>query len=227
MDSSIKKRAAESTTAPNCGPDSKITRQVETWLETEYGTFRAVGYQETQSSGTVLEHIALVKGNVTSVDGPITVRLHSKCLTSEVLHSVHCDCNLQLTAAFEIISQLGLGVIVYLDQEGRGIGLLNKLAAYDLQHSGEYDTVTANLQLGCDVDLRNHMAGVEILKDLQITNVNLLTNNPTKLAALRKNGFEVNRVALEVTIPETAQRYVLTKIQKLGHFPVSPLEPRA
>jgi 3,4-dihydroxy 2-butanone 4-phosphate synthase/GTP cyclohydrolase II len=186
----------------------------ETTLPTRYGRFQLRAYRRL--GGDQID-LALVHGDV-SGDEPVLVRLHSECLTGDVFGSQRCDCGPQLEAALDRIAAAGRGVIVYLRQEGRGIGLLNKLRAYHLQDMG-LDTVEANLHLGFPADLRDYREAAMILRDLGIERVRLLTNNPRKIAALEELGFEiVERVPLELPPTEHNHRYLRTKRDKLGHL---------
>ena len=163
------------------------------------------------------EHVALVQGEVAGA-GNVLVRMHSKCLTGDVFHSLRCDCGPQLHAAMKLISQEGRGVVVYLDQEGRGIGLLNKLRAYELQDQGN-DTVEANTQLGFAPDLRNYGIGAQILRDLGLSTIRLMTNNPRKVIGLDAYGLTIlERVALPVDPTAHNRTYLDAKRDKLGHL---------
>ncbi len=185
----------------------------ETTLPTRYGTFRLRAYQRL--GGEEID-LALVYGDVG--DDAVLVRLHSECLTGDVFGSQRCDCGEQLEAALSRIAAEGRGIIVYLRQEGRGIGLLNKLRAYHLQDQG-LDTVEANLQLGFPADLRNYREAAIILRDLGVERIRLMTNNPRKVAALEELGFTiVERVPLELPPTEHNRRYLRTKRDKLGHL---------
>ncbi len=183
-------------------------------LPTGFGDFRAVGYLSILDRE---EHIALVKGTVD--DGnPVLVRVHSECLTGDVFHSLRCDCGDQLTAALEEIEREGRGVLLYMRQEGRGIGLLNKLRAYKLQEEGK-DTVEANLALGFPEDLRDYGVGAQILADLGISKVRLMTNNPRKIVGLEGYGLNVvERVPVEIPSKPENSKYLCTKKQKMGHY---------
>jgi len=191
-----------------------VHRVAETRLPTEFGEFRIIGYRNDVDSA---EHVALVMGEV--ADHPdVLVRMHSKCLTGDVFGSQRCDCGPQLHAAMRQIGSEGLGVVVYLDQEGRGIGLLNKLRAYALQDSGA-DTVQANQTLGFAPDLRNYGIGAQILRDLGLTSIRLMTNNPRKVVGLDAYGLEiVERVPLLVDETDANRGYLATKRDKLGHL---------
>ena len=191
-----------------------VYRIADARLPTEAGVFRIIGYRNDVDQS---EHIALVHGDAeTSAD--VLVRMHSKCLTGDVFHSLRCDCGDQLDAAMRQIVAAGRGVIVYLDQEGRGIGLLNKLRAYELQDSGA-DTVQANQRLGFGPDLRNYGIGAQILRDLGLTSIRLMTNNPRKVVGLDAYGLTiVERVPLELPARDENRRYLATKRDKLGHL---------
>lgn len=183
-------------------------------LPTPWGEFTAHAYR---ARFTGEEHLALVMGRVDD-DEPLLVRLHSQCLTGDLFGSARCDCGVQLDGALDAISRAGRGVLVYLQQEGRGIGLANKLRAYELQEHG-HDTVEANEQLGFPADLRDYGLAVQILRHLGVRRVRLLTNNPEKMAALTGYGLEgVERVPLEVRPTETSRAYLEAKRDKLGHL---------
>lgn len=193
----------------------KLVEMVESiHLPTDFGEFRAVGYRSLLDDQ---DHLALVKGTVD--DGkPVLVRVHSECLTGDVFHSRRCDCGEQLSAALAQIEREGRGVLLYMRQEGRGIGLLNKLKAYKLQEEGK-DTVEANIALGFPPDLRDYGVGAQILADLGITKVRLMTNNPRKIVGLEGYGLEVvERVPLEVSPKPENARYLNTKKIRMGHF---------
>lgn len=193
--------------------ESLIRRGEEVELPTRFGQFRIIPYQQ-KSNG--LEHIALIKGTW-EPDEPIHVRVHSSCMTGDIFGSLRCECGDQLHKAMEIIDQKGKGVIVYIMQEGRGIGLLNKIAAYKLQDQG-YDTVDANIHLGFKPDERDYGVGAQILRDLGVTRMILMTNNPVKRVGLEAYGLKVdNVVPLEVEPNHYNQRYLKTKRDRLGH----------
>lgn len=191
-----------------------IERVQSVRLPTDFGDFEAVGYRSLLDGQ---EHIALVKGKVDDGE-PVLVRVHSECLTGDVFHSRRCDCGDQLAAAMEAIEKEGRGVFLYMRQEGRGIGLLNKLRAYKLQEEGK-DTVEANLALGFPADLRDYGVGAQILADLGIQEVRLLTNNPRKIVGLEGYGLEVvDRVPIEMPLKPENVRYMTTKKSKMGHM---------
>ncbi|HEY7686390.1 MAG TPA: bifunctional 3,4-dihydroxy-2-butanone-4-phosphate synthase/GTP cyclohydrolase II [Gemmatimonadales bacterium] len=183
-------------------------------LPTPVGEFRIVGYKNDVDAA---EHVALVYGDVKDRSG-VLVRMHSKCLTGDVFGSGRCDCGWQLESAMQMIAAAGCGVVVYLDQEGRGIGLLNKLKAYELQDAG-HDTVTANAQLGFKPDLRNYGIGAQILLDLGLSSIRVLTNNPMKLVGLEGYGLEIVERVPIVPPPSSENRaYLDVKRDKLGHL---------
>ena len=191
-----------------------VHRVAEARLPTDHGTWRIVGYRNDVDRQ---EHVALVYGEIG--DGEDTlVRIHSKCLTGDVFHSLRCDCGWQLDKAMELIASDGRGVIVYLDQEGRGIGLLNKLKAYELQDRGA-DTVEANEQLGFKPDLRNYGIGAQILLDLGLKSIRLITNNPRKMVGLEGYGLRIGeRVPVVQPAHDENAEYLSTKRDKLGHL---------
>ncbi|WP_286231720.1 bifunctional 3,4-dihydroxy-2-butanone-4-phosphate synthase/GTP cyclohydrolase II [Neobacillus mesonae] len=194
--------------------DKLVKREVEIKLPTEFGDFKAIGYSNLVDDK---EHVALVKGEI-DPEKPILVRVHSECLTGDVFGSYRCDCGPQLHAALSQMEQAGNGVLLYMRQEGRGIGLLNKLKAYKLQEQG-YDTVEANEQLGFKADLRDYGIGAQILKDLGVRKMMLLTNNPRKIKGLRGYDLEVvERVPLQMEIRAENEKYLRTKHDKLGHM---------
>ena len=190
-----------------------VERIVSVRLPTDYGEFQAVAYRETL---TGKQHVALVKGDVEGKED-ILVRVHSECLTGDVFHSRRCDCGEQLEQALARIEQDGEGVILYLAQEGRGIGLLNKLRAYELQEQG-LDTVEANIELGFKADAREYGIGSQILADLGLTTIRVLTNNPKKISGISGFGLEVvSQEPLEVDPNDENREYLETKRDKLGH----------
>lgn len=193
--------------------ESLIERGVEADLPTDYGHFRIIPYR--QKNG--LEHVALIKGTWEK-DEPVLVRMHSSCATGDIFASRRCDCGEQLHKSMQLIEKTGKGAVVYLSQEGRGIGLMNKIAAYKLQEEG-LDTVDANIHLGFKPDLRDYGVGAQILRDLGISKIRLLTNNPVKRVGLEGYGLEiVENVPIEVTPNEYNEKYLRTKKDRMGHI---------
>jgi 3,4-dihydroxy 2-butanone 4-phosphate synthase / GTP cyclohydrolase II len=193
--------------------ESLINRQVEVDMPTEHGHFKLIAFEQTNSQEV---HLALVKGSWTK-DEPVLVRVHSSCVTGDIFGSCRCDCGSQLHHAMEMVERAGKGVVLYMKQEGRGIGLLNKLRAYKLQEEG-WDTVEANIQLGFDMDERDYGVGAQIIRDLGITKIRLMTNNPKKRVGLMGYGLEiVDNVEIEISPNPHNERYLLTKRDKLGH----------
>jgi 3,4-dihydroxy 2-butanone 4-phosphate synthase/GTP cyclohydrolase II len=195
--------------------EALVTREVETSLPTEHGMFRVFGYRSSVSGS---EHVALVYGDVAGADDVLT-RVHSRCLTGDVFHSRRCDCGPQLDAAMARIVSEGLGIITYNEtHEGRGIGLLAKLRAYQLQDEGR-DTVDANLELGFPVDARHYAVEAQILNDLKVSSVRLMTNNPLKIDALRRFGVDVHdREPLVAGLNGDNRAYMAAKVDRLGHL---------
>lgn len=191
-----------------------VKREVEVQLPSEYGDFRIAGYTNLVDEK---EHVALIKGDI-HPDEPVLVRVHSECLTGDVFGSFRCDCGPQLHAALRQIEEAGKGVLLYMRQEGRGIGLLNKLRAYKLQEQG-LDTVEANEKLGYPPDLRDYGIGAQILKDLNVSKIRLLTNNPRKIRGLNGYGLDVvERVPIQMPAQKHNEHYLKTKHEKLGHL---------
>ncbi len=193
-----------------------IQRETVAHLPSQYGQFQIYAYRNILDGS---EHVAIVKGHPEQFGNkPVMVRVHSECLTGDALGSLRCDCQMQLQAAMKMIEQAGSGVIVYLRQEGRGIGLVNKLRAYSLQDIG-LDTVEANERLGFPADLRDYGVGAQILNDLGVKQIRLITNNPRKIAGLKGYGLEmVDRVPLLIEATDYNASYLATKAEKMGHL---------
>jgi GTP cyclohydrolase II len=201
-------------TCPKRSPRSlSIQRVAEARLPTEVGEFMIAGYRSLVSAE---EYVVLFKGEMRH-DLSTLVRIHSQCLTGDVFGSTKCDCGRQLRLAMEMIEREGRGAIVYQQQEGRGIGIINKIRAYALQDKGA-DTVEANERLGFGADLREYRQCAEVLFDMGLCQVRVLSNNPLKILALEEAGLVVERASIEVETPESATQYLRTKKQKMGHL---------
>ena len=195
--------------------ESFVRRVTSASMPTEYGDFEVIAYENTIDQGN---HLALVKGSI-HPEEPTLVRVHSGCVTGDVFHSRRCDCGEQLHRAMEKIENAGRGVVLYLNQEGRGIGLMNKIQAYHLQDEKGRDTVEANLELGFKPDLRDYGIGAQILVDLRIKKIRLMTNNPRKIVGLNGYGLEiVERVPIETLPHDKNIHYLKAKKNKLGHI---------
>ena len=193
--------------------ESQIKREAEVKMPTEYGDFKLVAYEQINTNEV---HMALVKGEWEK-DEPVLVRVHSSCVTGDIFGSCRCDCGTQLHSAMQMVEKEGKGIVLYMKQEGRGIGLLNKLKAYKLQEEG-YDTVEANLKLGFDMDNRDYGIGAQILHDLGVSKIRLITNNPKKRVGLMGYGLEiVDNVPIEIVPNPHNEKYLMTKRDKLGH----------
>ncbi|MGF9976926.1 bifunctional 3,4-dihydroxy-2-butanone-4-phosphate synthase/GTP cyclohydrolase II [Viridibacillus arvi] len=191
-----------------------VTRAANVQLPTSYGHFNLIGYENDIDK---FEHVALVKGDVSIVEAPI-VRVHSSCLTGDIFHSERCDCGPQLEQALKVIETEGAGVVLYMQQEGRGIGLINKLRTYELQEQG-FDTVEANVKLGFPADARDYALAAQILKNLGISKIRLLTNNPDKVQSLEGYGIEVvERLPIEIEAVASNLFYLETKKEKMNHL---------
>lgn len=193
--------------------ESLIERQIDVKMPTEHGDFKLIAFRQINTNDT---HMALVKGEWEK-DEPVLVRVHSSCMTGDIFGSCRCDCGPQLHKAMELVDKEGKGVVLYMNQEGRGIGLLNKLRAYKLQEEG-LDTVEANIQLGFDMDERDYGVGAQILRDLGISKIKLITNNPKKRVGLMGYGLEiVENVSIEIVPNPHNEKYLETKRDKMGH----------
>ena len=194
--------------------EQMIERVASVKLPTSFGEFQMIGYSNQLNDK---EHIAIVKGNPQNEEAPL-VRIHSECLTGDIFHSKRCDCGPQLHKSLEMIEAAGSGVVLYMRQEGRGIGLLNKLKAYELQEQG-YDTVEANIHLGFPAEMRDYGLSAQMLSDLGITKIRLMTNNPAKIEGLTKYGIEVvERVPVEIPAKPENEKYLETKKLKMRHI---------
>ncbi|MBM7417661.1 MULTISPECIES: GTP cyclohydrolase II [Chryseobacterium] len=191
-----------------------IKIQAEANVPTEHGNFRMIAFSEDENDW--MPHMAVIAEN-TDFSQPVNVRFHSECITGEVFHSKKCECGQQLDAAMKYMHENG-GLIIYLRQEGRNIGIINKLKAYSLQEKG-FDTVQANLELGLPADDRNFGIAIEILNQLKIGNINLLTNNPEKVKFVKESNINLNsRVPLQIPANENSKEYLQTKKDFFGHF---------
>lgn len=194
--------------------ETRVRKVAEARLPTRYGNFRIVGFAGRRPRDVA---VALVKGNPQRIAAPL-VRIHSQCLTGDVFHSRRCDCRAQLELSLKRIARAGVGVLLYQPQEGRGIGLLNKLMAYELQDRGA-DTVEANRRLGFAADLRDYTFAAAALRALRLRKIRLLSNNPDKIRALERHGIEVvERVPCQARPTHTTRPYLHTKKEKLGHL---------
>ncbi len=193
--------------------DKLIKREVDVNLPTRYGNFELIAFRQIDSDEI---HLAMTKGNIDDGE-PVLVRVHSSCVTGDILHSKRCDCGEQLVNAMTMVEKEGRGVVLYMNQEGRGIGLLNKLKTYKLQEGG-LDTVEANLKLGFDKDGRDYGVGAQILRDLGVNKLRLITNNPQKRIGLAGYGLEIlENVPIEIAPNSANEKYLLTKRDKMGH----------
>jgi GTP cyclohydrolase II len=214
MACNVSKAPVEPLVCPNSPAELSVGRVATADLPTEWGLFKIAGYRSLASDE---EFVVLYKGELRP-DVPALVRIHSQCLTGDVFGSTKCDCGAQLHRTMEMIQQEGRGAIVYQQQEGRGIGIINKIRAYALQDEGA-DTVEANERLGLAVDSREYRQCAEVLFDLGLCKVKVISNNPGKLRALEEAGLEITeRISIEVPATEPAAKYMRTKKEKLGHL---------
>jgi GTP cyclohydrolase II len=194
-----------------------VNKVAEANFPSRFGHFRIFGFEGVYG-GEIQECVVLRMGDISSREDPPLVRIHSQCLTGDVFHSLRCDCRSQLELSLNLIAEEGRGLLIYENQEGRGIGLLNKLRAYELQDGGA-DTVEANERLGFEADLRHYEMPAEILRYFKVTSVRLLSNNPDKIAALENAGIQVaERIPCIVAPHESTEGYLRTKKQKMGHL---------
>ena len=204
----------EQKTAINEVPCQTVERAAEANLPTEFGEFRVIRYR---SLDTTEEFVVLARGSLRAEEATL-VRVHSQCLTGDVFSSTKCDCGQQLEESLKLIAEENCGVVVYQQQEGRGIGIINKIRAYALQEAGA-DTIEANERLGLAVDLRRYEQCAEILRDLGLRRIRLMSNNPEKISALKRCGLEiVERVSLSIKFHSSLARYLKTKREKMGHL---------
>ena len=210
----ISESTFNSTSHRYLGLVPSVVKAADARLPTKYGDFRIAGYRSLKSN----EEFVIVYRGELRTDDPVAVRIHSQCLTGDVFHSAKCDCGEQLEFAMETIAKQGRGVSIYQQQEGRGIGIINKIRAYALQDEGA-DTIEANVQLGLEVDSRDYEQCVEILRDLGITRVKALTNNPEKIQAMRDGGIDVvERIPVELPPSKETQKYLSVKKFQMGHL---------
>ena len=204
-----------SSTSPASITVNTVFKEADAFLPTEYGNFRIAGYRAVETGE---EFVCVYRAGRDGDETPAPVRIYSQCLTGDVFHSVKCDCGPQLERALKTIAAEGKGAVVYQHQEGRGIGIINKIKAYALQDEGA-DTIEANLMLGLDVDLRTYEQCVEIIRDLGFTKVKAMTNNPEKIQAMRDGGLEVTeRLPIEFEPSEHTRKYLSVKKFQMGHF---------